>query len=254
TIIKEGNGTFKLYGVSSEGYGKGSYKLMVMCDFNVQFDGKSYTIRANTYDGLPNGLDLFSDEAMNLFNATTVSANSEITSNSLSNSRTVMPASVGVSSGTSNNRFASFFSNLFGGMKFVSPQVVTFNPASGTDTLTIGSAELSGNLEVTASDNLAHLYYKNLVNSSTVSTVKAHRINAASGLTIKKSFGSGGVGDYIVFQPGVYEIPVTSTAEETGGIDILNRTELESRAGASGSNYTLLSKVTTYTIMDKEYY
>lgn len=238
-ISKEagGNGSFELYGDR----GSGSCKLVVMCDFTVKYDGKEYTAHEGVYSTIPEGLDLFSDEARDYF---TDNAPEEST---VPGGGT--PGSIGSVNNSGSNMsgitrgFSSFFSSFI-------PTPSAVSSISGSGAKSIGQSDISGNTAITVGADVTALLYKNV---SGTGTNKCNKLYVSSGdLTIKKTFSDGTVVDYITFKKGSYKIPCYSS-DEADGVNIYSGAILKNRAALSGSNYRCVGETTSVVIL-KEYY
>lgn len=238
-ISKEagGNGSFELYG----NCGSGSCKLVVMCDFTVKYDGKEYTAHEGVYSTIPEGLDLFSDEARDYF---TDNAPEEST---VPGGGT--PGSIGSVNNSGSNMsgitrgFSSFFSSFI-------PTPSAVSSITGSGAKSIGQSDISGNTAITVGADVTALLYKNV---SGTGTNKCNKLYVSSGdLTIKKTFSDGTVVDYITFKKGSYKIPCYSS-DETEGVNIYSGAILKDRADLTGSNYKCVGETTSVVIL-KEYY
>lgn len=238
-ISKEagGNGSFELYG----NCGSGSCKLVVMCDFTVKYDGKEYTAHEGVYSTIPEGLDLFSDEARDYF---TDNAPEEST---VPGGGT--PGSIGSVNNSGSNMsgitrgFSSFFSSFI-------PTPSAVSSITGSGAKSIGQSDISGNTAITVGADVTALLYKNV---SGTGTNKCNKLYVSSGdLTIKKTFSDGTVVDYITFKKGSYKIPCYSS-DETEGVNIYSGGILKDRADLTGSNYRCVGETTSVVIL-KEYY
>lgn len=236
-ISKEGNGSFELYGDR----GSGSCKLIVMCDFTVKYDGKEYTAHEGVYSTIPEGLDLFSDEAKDYF---TDNAPEE---SSVPGGGT--PGSIGSVNNSGSNMsgitrgFSSFFSSFI-------PTPSAVSSITGSGAKSIGQSDISGNTAITVGADVTALLYKNV---SGTGTNKCNKLYVSSGdLTIKKTFSDGTVVDYITFKKGSYKIPCYSS-DETEGVNIYSGGILKDRADLTGSNYKCVGETTSVVIL-KEYY
>lgn len=246
-ISKEGNGSFELYGDR----GSGSCKLVVMCDFTVKYNGKEYTAHEGVYSTIPEGLDLFSDQARDYFtdNAPEESTipPSEPTTNPVSGGGT--PGSIGSVNNSGSNMngitrgFSSFFSSFI-------PTPSAVSSITGSGAKSIGQSDISGNTAITVGADVTALLYKNV---SGTGTNKCNKLYVSSGdLTIKKTFSDGTVVDYITFKKGSYKIPCYSS-DETEGVNIYSGGILKDRAALTGSNYKCVGETTSVVIL-KEYY
>lgn len=238
-ISKEagGNGSFKLYGDR----GSGSCKFIVMCDFTVKYDGKEYTAHEGVYSTIPEGLDLFSDEARDYF---TDNAPEE---SSVPGGGT--PGSIGSVNNSGSNMsgitrgFSSFFSSFI-------PTPSAVSSISGSGAKNISQSDISGNTAITVGADVTALLYKNV---SGTGTNKCNKLYVSSGdLTIKKTFSDGTVVDYITFKKGSYKIPCYSS-DEADGVNIYSGAILKDRADLTGSNYRCVGETTSVVIL-KEYY
>lgn len=238
-ISKEagGNGSFELYGDR----GSGSCKLIVMCDFTVKYNGKEYTAHEGVYSTIPEGLDLFSDEARDYF---TDNAPEEST---VPGGGT--PGSIGSVNNSGSNMsgitrgFSSFFSNFI-------PTPSAVSSITGSGAKNIGQSDISGNTAITVGADVTALLYKNV---SGTGTNKCNKLYVSSGdLTIKKTFSDGTVVDYITFKKGSYKIPCYSS-DEADGVNIYSGAILKDRADLTGSNYKCVGETTSVVIL-KEYY
>lgn len=236
-ISKEGNGSFKLYGDR----GSGSCKFIVMCDFTVKYDGKEYTAHEGVYSTIPEGLDLFSDEARDYF---TDNAPEEST---VPGGGT--PGSIGSVNNSGSNMsgitrgFSSFFSSFI-------PTPSAVSSISGSGAKNISQSDISGNTAITVGADVTALLYKNV---SGTGTNKCNKLYVSSGdLTIKKTFSDGTVVDYITFKKGSYKIPCYSS-DEADGVNIYSGAILKDRADLTGSNYRCVGETTSVVIL-KEYY
>lgn len=238
-ISKEagGNGSFELYGDR----GSGSCKLVVMCDFTVKYDGKEYTAHEGVYSTIPEGLDLFSDEARDYF---TDNAPEEST---VPGGGT--PGSIGSVNNSGSNLngitrgFSSFFSSFI-------PTPSAVSSITGSGAKSIGQSDISGNTAITVGADVTALLYKNV---SGRGINKCNKLYVSSGdLTIKKTFSDGTVVDYITFKKGSYKIPCYSS-DEADGVNIYSGAILKDRADLTGSNYRCVGETTSVVIL-KEYY
>lgn len=238
-ISKEagGNGSFELYGDR----GSGSCKLVVMCDFTVKYDGKEYTAHEGVYSTIPEGLDLFSDEARDYF---TDNAPEEST---VPGGGT--PGSIGSVNNSGSNLngitrgFSSFFSSFI-------PTPSAVSSITGSGAKSIGQSDISGNTAITVGADVTALLYKNV---SGTGINKCNKLYVSSGdLTIKKTFSDGTVVDYITFKKGSYKIPCYSS-DEADGVNIYSGAILKDRADLTGSNYKCVGETTSVVIL-KEYY
>lgn len=238
-ISKEagGNGSFELYGDR----GSGSCKLVVMCDFTVKYDGKEYTAHEGVYSTIPEGLDLFSDEARDYF---TDNAPEEST---VPGGGT--PGSIGSVNNSGSNMsgitrgFSSFFSSFI-------PTPSAVSSITGSGAKSIGQSDISGNTAITVGADVTALLYKNV---SGRGINKCNKLYVSSGdLTIKKTFSDGTVVDYITFKKGSYKIPCYSS-DEADGVNIYSGAILKDRADLTGSNYKCVGETTSVVIL-KEYY
>lgn len=238
-ISKEagGNGSFELYGDR----GSGSCKLVVMCDFTVKYDGKEYTAHEGVYSTIPEGLDLFSDEARDYF---TDNAPEEST---VPGGGT--PGSIGSVNNSGSNMsgitrgFSSFFSSFI-------PTPSAVSSITGSGAKSIGQSDISGNTAITVGADVTALLYKNV---SGTGINKCNKLYVSSGdLTIKKTFSDGTVVDYITFKKGSYKIPCYSS-DEADGVNIYSGAILKDRADLTGSNYKCVGETTSVVIL-KEYY
>lgn len=238
-ISKEagGNGSFELYGDR----GSGSCKLVVMCDFTVKYDGKEYTAHEGVYSTIPEGLDLFSDEARDYF---TDNAPEEST---VPGGGT--PGSIGSVNNSGSNLngitrgFSSFFSSFI-------PTPSAVSSITGSGAKSIGQSDISGNTAITVGADVTALLYKNV---SGRGINKCNKLYVSSGdLTIKKTFSDGTVVDYITFKKGSYKIPCYSS-DEADGVNIYSGAILKDRADLTGSNYKCVGETTSVVIL-KEYY
>lgn len=238
-ISKEagGNGSFELYGDR----GSGSCKLVVMCDFTVKYDGKEYTAHEGVYSTIPEGLDLFSDEARDYF---TDNAPEEST---VPGGGT--PGSIGSVNNSGSNMsgitrgFSSFFSSFI-------PTPSAVSSITGSGAKSIGQSDISGNTAITVGADVTALLYKNV---SGTGINKCNKLYVSSGdLTIKKTFSDGTVVDYITFKKGSYKIPCYSS-DEADGVNIYSGAILKDRADLTGSNYRCVGETTSVVIL-KEYY
>lgn len=238
-ISKEagGNGSFELYG----NCGSGSCKLVVMCDFTVKYDGKEYTAHEGVYSTIPEGLDLFSDEARDYF---TDNAPEEST---VPGGGT--PGSIGSVNNSGSNMsgitrgFSSFFSSFI-------PTPSAVSSITGSGAKSIGQSDISGNTAITVGADVTALLYKNV---SGRGINKCNKLYVSSGdLTIKKTFSDGTVVDYITFKKGSYKIPCYSS-DEADGVNIYSGAILKDRADLTGSNYKCVGETTSVVIL-KEYY
>lgn len=236
-ISKEGNGSFELYGDR----GSGSCKLVVMCDFTVKYDGKEYTAHEGVYSTIPEGLDLFSDEARDYF---TDNAPEEST---VPGGGT--PGSIGSVNNSGSNMsgitrgFSSFFSSFI-------PTPSAVSSITGSGAKSIGQSDISGNTAITVGADVTALLYKNV---SGRGINKCNKLYVSSGdLTIKKTFSDGTVVDYITFKKGSYKIPCYSS-DEADGVNIYSGAILKDRADLTGSNYRCVGETTSVVIL-KEYY
>lgn len=238
-ISKEagGNGSFELYGDR----GSGSCKLVVMCDFTVKYDGKEYTAHEGVYSTIPEGLDLFSDEARDYF---TDNAPEEST---VPGGGT--PGSIGSVNNSGSNLngitrgFSSFFSSFI-------PTPSAVSSITGSGAKSIGQSDISGNTAITVGADVTALLYKNV---SGRGINKYNKLYVSSGdLTIKKTFSDGTVVDYITFKKGSYKIPCYSS-DEADGVNIYSGAILKDRADLTGSNYRCVGETTSVVIL-KEYY
>lgn len=238
-ISKEagGNGSFELYGDR----GSGSCKLVVMCDFTVKYDGKEYTAHEGVYSTIPEGLDLFSDEARGYF---TDNAPEEST---VPGGGT--PGSIGSVNNSGSNMsgitrgFSSFFSSFI-------PTPSAVSSITGSGAKSIGQSDISGNTAITVGADVTALLYKNV---SGRGINKCNKLYVSSGdLTIKKTFSDGTVVDYITFKKGSYKIPCYSS-DEADGVNIYSGAILKDRADLTGSNYKCVGETTSVVIL-KEYY
>lgn len=236
-ISKEGNGSFELYGDR----GSGSCKLIVMCDFTVKYDGKEYTAYEGVYSTIPEGLDLFSDQARDYF---TDNAPEEST---VPGGGT--PGSIGSVNNSGSNMsgitrgFSSFFSSFI-------PTPSAVSSISGSGAKNISQSDISGNTAITVGADVTALLYKNV---SGTGTNKCNKLYVSSGdLTIKKTFSDGTVVDYITFKKGSYKIPCYSS-DDTDGVNIYSGAILKNRADLTGSNYRCVGETTSVVIL-KEYY
>ena len=236
-ISKEGNGSFELYGDR----GSGSCKLVVMCDFTVKYDGKEYTAHEGVYSTIPEGLDLFSDEARDYF---TDNAPEEST---IPGGGT--PGSIGSVNNSGSNMsgitrgFSSFFSSFI-------PTPSAVSSITGSGAKSIGQSDISGNTAITVGADVTALLYKNV---SGRGINKCNKLYVSSGdLTIKKTFSDGTVVDYITFKKGSYKIPCYSS-DEADGVNIYSGAILKDRADLTGSNYKCVGETTSVVIL-KEYY
>lgn len=237
-ISKEAdNGSFELYGDR----GSGSCKLIVMCDFTVKYDGKEYTAHEGVYSTIPEGLDLFSDEARDYF---TDNAPEEST---VPGGGT--PGSIGSVNNSGSNMsgitrgFSSFFSSFI-------PTPSAVSSISGSGAKNISQSDISGNTAITVGADVTALLYKNV---SGTGINKCNKLYVSSGdLTIKKTFSDGTVVDYITFKKGSYKIPCYSS-DEADGVNIYSGAILKDRADLTGSNYKCVGETTSVVIL-KEYY
>mgnify|MGYP004516731219 FL=1 len=236
-ISKEGNGSFELYGDR----GSGSCKLVVMCDFTVKYNGKEYTAHEGVYSTIPEGLDLFSDEARDYF---TDNAPEEST---VPGGGT--PGSIGSVNNSGSNMsgitrgFSSFFSSFI-------PTPSAVSSISGSGAKNISQSDISGNTAITVGADVTALLYKNV---SGTGINKCNKLYVSSGdLTIKKTFSDGTVVDYITFKKGSYKIPCYSS-DEADGVNIYSGAILKDRADLTGSNYKCVGETTSVVIL-KEYY
>lgn len=238
-ISKEagGNGSFELYGDR----GSGSCKLVVMCDFTVKYNGKEYTAHEGVYSTIPEGLDLFSDEARDYF---TDNAPEEST---VPGGGT--PGSIGSVNNSGSNMsgitrgFSSFFSSFI-------PTPSAVSSISGSGAKNISQSDISGNTAITVGADVTALLYKNV---SGTGINKCNKLYVSSGdLTIKKTFSDGTVVDYITFKKGSYKIPCYSS-DEADGVNIYSGAILKNRADLTGSNYRCVGETTSVVIL-KEYY
>lgn len=236
-ISKEGNGSFELYGDR----GSGSCKLVVMCDFTVKYNGKEYTAHEGVYSTIPEGLDLFSDEARDYF---TDNAPEE---SSVPGGGT--PGSIGSVNNSGSNMsgitrgFSSFFSSFI-------PTPSAVSSISGSGAKNISQSDISGNTAITVGADVTALLYKNV---SGTGINKCNKLYVSSGdLTIKKTFSDGTVVDYITFKKGSYKIPCYSS-DEADGVNIYSGAILKDRADLTGSNYKCVGETTSVVIL-KEYY
>lgn len=236
-ISKEGNGSFELYGDR----GSGSCKLIVMCDFTVKYNGKEYTAHEGVYSTIPEGLDLFSDEARDYF---TDNAPEE---SSVPGGGT--PGSIGSVNNSGSNMsgitrgFSSFFSSFI-------PTPSAVSSITGSGAKNISQSDISGNTAITVGADVTALLYKNV---SGTGINKCNKLYVSSGdLTIKKTFSDGTVVDYITFKKGSYKIPCYSS-DEADGVNIYSGAILKDRADLTGSNYKCVGETTSVVIL-KEYY
>ena len=234
---KDGNGSFELYGDR----GSGSCKLVVMCDFTVKYDGKEYTVHEGVYSTIPEGLDLFSDQARDYF------TDNAPKKSSVPGGGT--PGSIGSVNNSGSNMsgitrgFSSFFSSFI-------PTPSAVSSISGSGAKSIGQSDISGNTAITVGADVTALLYKNV---SGTGTNKCNKLYVSSGdLTIKKTFSDGTVVDYITFKKGSYKIPCYSS-DEADGVNIYSGAILKDRADLTGSNYKCVGETTSVVIL-KEYY
>lgn len=234
---KDGNGSFELYGDR----GSGSCKLVVMCDFTVKYDGNEYTVHEGVYSTIPEGLDLFSDEARDYF------TDNAPKKSSVPGGGT--PGSIGSVNNSGSNMsgitrgFSSFFSSFI-------PTPSAVSSITGSGAKNISQSDISGNTAITVGADVTALLYKNV---SGTGINKCNKLYVSSGdLTIKKTFGDGTVVDYITFKKGSYKIPCSSS-DEADGVNIYSGAILKNRAALTGSNYRCVGETTSVVIL-KEYY
>ena len=266
--VKQGgdNASFKLYGAVEESgkpgglrYGTGSCsKLMVMCDFNIVYNGGSYGVRKGIYTNVPTGLDLFSDAGRDYFTTTTPSplpVSSTGSSLTFSSSSSVLPASVNTAGSTaSGNVFANMFTRLFSNMFRIVPNATTtlLAPDGTTSVKTIGLTDVAGRSAIAFNKKVETIMYKNPDASGKYHTLSV----GGSGLKVQRELSNGAVVDSIVFQDaGNYNIPINpgSTVEVSDGIE-LSGSALEARAGLVGSNFELAGTPETHIAIPSERY
>jgi len=258
--------SFKIYGAVAEDgkpggihYGMGSCsKLMVMCNFNVVYNGGSYTVSEGVYTNVPAGLELFSSEGYNYFTSTSPSplpvsvAGSSLT---FSSGSSVLPASVNIAGNTaSGNVFANMFTRLFSNMFRIVPNATTtlLAPDGTTSVKTIGLTDVAGRSAIAFNKKVETIMYKNPDASGKYHTLSV----GGSGLKIQRELSNGAVVDCIVFQEaGNYNIGINSgvTSEVSNGIE-LSGSALEVRAGLIGSNYELAGTPETHIAIPSERY
>ncbi|MEE0858590.1 MAG: hypothetical protein U0M12_03870 [Acutalibacteraceae bacterium] len=245
-VVGNGNATWKLYGNN----GTGSCTLRVMCDFVVKYDDtKSYTIYKGEYSSVPEGLDLFSDEANTWFtetyNSSTASGSVNLTTagvsvgnSSASSNSGLMSASISNSNAFTVNPLSRLFSGLFP----VSNDVISSVPASGYFT----QSDFTG-ASVQVERNITSLDFKSYNSTDNANEFKVN----IDGFKIQRQLSDGTYYDYIVFNnAGTYKIPA-AVADES--IDLMAEGLLRDRATWTGSNYTCVAENSQFIIL-KEYY
>lgn len=252
-VKNSGDGSWKLYGDR----GTGSCKLKVMSKFKVEYDSgtKSYEIIEGEYTGLPEGLNLFSDEARDWFNSfdttTSTASTADVSYNtSSSSSASLLPASIGNSNSFTTNPLSRFFSGLLP----VPNRTVTLSDLTNADgtAKSVDQSFFTGDSTYTLENGVTNLYF---LQYNSTKGVNEFKVNTA-GMTIRKTLSDGTTYDYLKFQDvGTYDIPVDGS-EDTAGVDLLADGLLKNRGQnwkPYGANFSLVTSKTEYIIL-KEYY
>lgn len=236
-------------------------KLNVMCAFNVKYidsNGKerTYPVVPGTYTNVPTGLNILSEAgeryflydaiAYDLEDASIVVKQPTVVPNSnASAGRSVAAQSVSVQTNAISNLFSKLAQKLA-----VSPLSIVRDNGSHEYTLsgTIGSGVTGNVIEV--EEGITKLYY---TDNNTDSNHNIHTLSIGGAkATIRKGIGSGTYEDYIVFMPGVYNIP----AEGESKIDLYDVETLIDRSKdvSGGSNFELKKTETDEVKMVGKYY
>lgn len=248
TVKKVGNGSFKLYGFNN-GKAEGSCKLMVMCPFQVSYDGKSYTVAKGTYANVPAGLELFSDTAKYFFTGTAVSGGSSLHTSTGSENR-IIPAGIGFASADNSFKQSNVFTNVFSNILNLVPSATsTFTPPTGSDTMILTASHLSGNSTVTFSKTLKRPYYLE------PNAAKTLNVLPIMDLSVQQELSNGTKVEVIKFRTaGTYNIPIVGNEGVVGVSFTGDILKARSTMKTEGSNYSFISQETKFDVASERYY
>lgn len=248
TVKKVGNGSFKLYGFNN-GKAEGSCKLVVMCPFQVSYDGKSYTVAKGTYANVPAGLELFSDSAKYFFTGTAVSGGSSLHTSTGSENR-IIPAGIGFASADNSFKQSNVFTNVFSNILNLVPSATsTFTPPTGSDTMILTASHLSGNSTVTFSKTLKRPYYLE------PNAAKTLNVLPIMDLSVQQELSNGTKVEVIKFRTaGTYNIPIVGNEGVVGVSFTGDILKARSTMKTEGSNYSFISQETKFDVASERYY